>query len=311
MGNNSILCTIVSYNPGYFIKKCVEAIYNQVDEILIVDNGSIKNLALIKQFNNDSKINVIFNDKNLGIACALNKGVKYALKNKYKWILTMDQDSEATTNMIYNMLFSYNKLRQEDRKKIVSIFPSYVEKAFLKNEINIEKSVNREDNKLKQKIDIDYVHYVISEITSGNLVRCDIFNKVGYFEDKLFIDYVDHEFCLRLNKNGYKLIQIENAYLLHQLGNSSKKNLFIKKIGYTNHSYIRRYYITRNRIYVWKKYFTKFPKFILKDIYASFKEFIKIIFFENDRMLKIKMICKGIFDFLKCNYGKLNIKEKW
>jgi rhamnosyltransferase len=307
MNNNEILCTIVSYNPNNSIKKCVEAIYNQVNKILIVDNGSTKNLNLVNQFNGDPKIDIILNNKNMGIACALNKGVKYALKNKYKWILTMDQDSEATENMINNMLYSYNRLKREYKEKIVSIFPSYIEKTFLKNVSHIEKSVNKEDNELNEKIDVENIHYVISEITSGNLVRCDIFNKVGYFKDKLFIDYVDHEFCLRLNENGYKLIQVEDAYLLHQLGESSKKNLFIKKVGYTNHSYIRRYYITRNRMYIWKKYFRKFPKFILKDIYASFKEFIKIIFFESNKRLKIKMIYRGIHDYRNRIYGKLNM----
>lgn len=303
--DNLILCTIVSYNPDESIKKCVKAIYNQVNKILIVDNGSTKNLNLVKQFNDDPKINVILNNKNAGIACALNKGVKYALKNKYKWILTMDQDSEATESMINNMLYSYNKLRREYKDKIVSIFPSYIEKAFLKNKNSIKKSANKEDNELNEKIDVGNIHYVISEITSGNLVKCGIFNKVGYFEDKLFIDYVDHEFCLRLNKNGYKLIQVEDAYLLHQLGKSSKKNLFIKKVGYTNHSYIRRYYITRNRMYMWKKYFREFPKFILKDMYASFKEFIKIIFFENNKKLKIKMVSKGILDVLSNKFGEI------
>ena len=117
MNNNLILCVVVSYNPDISIKKCIKAIYNQVDEIVIVDNGSSKNSDIINLFNNDPKINVIFNDKNLGIACALNKGVKYALKNKYKWILTMDQDSEATTDMINKMLSSYNKLSQQYKGK--------------------------------------------------------------------------------------------------------------------------------------------------------------------------------------------------
>jgi rhamnosyltransferase len=303
MEGKSILCTIVSYNPDYTIKKCVKAIYNQVDEILIVDNGSTKNLDLIKQFYKDDKVNIIFNNKNLGIACALNEGIKYALKNEYKWILTMDQDSEATINMVNNMLFSYNKLIQEDRNKIVSIFPTYLEKAFLKGKVDIEKSVNKEENKLNE----ENVHYVISEITSGNLVKCDIFNKIGYFEDKLFIDYVDHEFCLRIGKNGYKLIQVNNAYLLHSLGNSKKKNFLFKKVIVTNHSYLRRYYITRNKIYVWRNYYRNFPKFVFKDITITFKEVIKLILFEDDKKLKLEMIYKGIHDYINKIYGKLNM----
>ena len=43
---------------------------------------------------------IILNKENLGIATALNIGVRKALENGYEWILTMDQDPEVDYNGI-------------------------------------------------------------------------------------------------------------------------------------------------------------------------------------------------------------------
>ena len=40
-------------------------------------------------------------------------------------------------------------------------------------------------------------------ITSGSIVRTDVFAVVGAFDDKLFIDAVDTEFCFRCRSKGY------------------------------------------------------------------------------------------------------------
>ena len=46
----------------------------------------------------------VFNSENLGIAKALNQGIEIAIKEKFEWVITMDNDSIATENMIDNML---------------------------------------------------------------------------------------------------------------------------------------------------------------------------------------------------------------
>jgi rhamnosyltransferase len=83
-------------------------------------------------------------------------------------------------------------------------------------------------------------------ITSGNLVKISVFKEVNYFEDKLFIDSVDFDFCFKLKEKGYILIEATSAKLLHSCGSAAEKRLLFFKTGYTNHNYLRRYYTTRN-----------------------------------------------------------------
>ena len=160
------------------------------------------------------------------------------------------------------------------------------------------------DDKIGIYKKIDTVVNTSTVMTSGNLLNLKAYKKVGKFEEKYFINYVDHEYCLRLKKNGFKIKVHKNSILIHKLGNMASKNFFGKKITYTNHNYIRRYYITRNRLNTISKYFFTDFVFSLKELKAIIFEWIKILLFEKDKIKKQKSIIKGIFDFIRNKYGK-------
>lgn len=150
--------------------------------------------------------------------------------------------------------------------------------------------------------------FVESVITSGNLIKADLIRNIGFFNDNLFIDYVDYDFCCRIIENDLFIMKVNNAILIHNLGDTMRKKFLWKDVEYTNHSYIRRYYISRNRFYVWNKYKHIAPNFIYNDKKESLEEIIKILLFENNKILKLKMIIKGYIDFKNNIYGKLNLQ---
>lgn len=72
-------------------------------------------------------------------------------------------------------------------------------------------------------------------ITSGTLLNLSLFQKIGGFDENLFIDAVDHEYTIKSLLTGYKIIQFPCIQLTHQIGTlvkrASIKTLFlIKKI---------------------------------------------------------------------------------
>lgn len=96
-----IIASIITYNPDIArLTFNIKAIFPQVDEIVLIDNGS-KNINNIKSliFNYKS-IDLIINENNKGIAKALNQAAEYVLKKGYKWIITLDQDSVAPENLV-------------------------------------------------------------------------------------------------------------------------------------------------------------------------------------------------------------------
>lgn len=294
MIKNSVCCVIITYNIGERFYSCYNAIANQVEKIVIVDNGSnSETISILNKLSENENTSLILNSENLGIAAALNKGVKMALEEGFQWILTMDNDSIATPNMVKIMLEQYEDF--EEDSNIVGIFPNYVDLGY--------NEQSKENNSSKSK---EY-KFVNAEITSGNLLKSEVFEKVGFFEEKLFIDMVDYEFCFRIRSKNYKLVQLSDAILYHNLGNTKVKNILGKNIYCTHHNFVRRYYITRNRFYTWNKY-KEFNFYELKkDKKAFLKELLKIIVLEEEKIKKIKMIVKGFKDYRNDIYGKINL----
>ena len=290
---SKVAAIIVSYNPDKNLLDSVNLLISQVEKIIIVDNGSIeekrKDISSIKDIDNE-RIEVIFNEENLGIATALNIGVREALKQGFNWILTMDQDSKASKDMVEKMFEVYNNIDKKERKSILSIFPNFVD----------ERIQSIEENSV-----MNTYEYVDADITSGNLVKAEVFDKVGFFDDSLFIDLVDTDFCMRLNEKNIKMIKVRDAILYHSLGESQSVKSIFGKFNTSNHSALRRYYMTRNRFYIWEKYKDLNSFTLNRDKKLFKKEFIKIILGEKDKVNKIKMVFKGYKDYKNGIRGKL------
>ena len=131
-------------------------------------------------------------------------------------------------------------------------------------------------------------------ITSGSLMNVKAYKEIGPLIDDLFIDYVDTEYCLRAQLKGYKILVNTRANLYHNLGNRQEVSFLNKKIYPTFHNPIRRYYIARNRIFMIRKYSLLFPHWLLFDIVAEAYNSFRIIFFENQRILKLQLHFKGL-----------------
>ena len=143
-------------------------------------------------------------------------------------------------------------------------------------------------------------------ITSGSLVNLKTLSAIGNFDENLFIDEVDFEFCLRAVTKGYRIIQFTHIFLHHQLGvityhRSLKSN---KSTPRTLHSPIRLYYLTRNFLYVKKKYGKRFKEDIHFKKKALLNRFKNNILYGKERWKVIRYIIRGYIDYKKNRMGK-------
>jgi len=280
----NIDAVVVLYHPDESIIENIKT-YKEVSVIYAVDNSEKYDHYLIEKLKQFENLVYINNNGNQGIAHALNVGAKLAIENGADWLLTMDQDSKFEDNGFKNMI---DYIRISNIAKTIGII-SPIHLTIGKNYI-IKESVSE----------------VITVMTSGNLLNLKAFQQVGVFKESYFIDYVDHEYCLRLNKNKYKVLVINNIILHHSLGNISVYNFFGYNIKCTNHSYLRRYYITRNRLDVIFTYINEYPKFCLNEIKSIIIEIMKIILFEQNKVLKFKYMFYGFRDFISNKFGVFN-----
>ena len=290
---NSVAAVIITYNVENDFENRVNKLKGKVDEIIVVDNGSNpETISMLKEL--EKEITIIYLEENKGIAYALNRGIKYSIDKGYDWVLTLDHDSIVTDDMIRNMLKCYESFAKELKEKVAMLVPIHVEEKEYQNSNVISN---------EEKFSKPYIE-VLTEITSGALTKAEIYKNVGLYDEKLFIDLVDHDYCLFLNKKGFKVIQVNSAVLIHNLGESVKKNILGLKMIPTNHSPLRRYYMSRNRLYIWDKYKEDFPGWVLTDKRRFMSENLKIILFEDRKIEKFKYIKKGIKDYKNNIFGE-------
>ena len=284
---NNIIAVIVTYNIGEKFKTSISMLKDHVKEIIVVDNGSCKEtLEMIKSIEGIILIELCENE---GIAYALNQGIKNALDIGCEWIITLDHDSLVDSFMIERMIEGYRNYADDD---VAMITPRHIEESQ-----RMKTNIYKDDNKI-----------VLTEITSGAMVKSKVYSGFRMYDEKLFIDLVDHEYCLALNKHGYKILQVYSAILLHNLGESINKKVLGIELTYTNHNSIRRYYMSRNRFYVWEKYKNDFPEWIKLDKKKFIREMLKVLIFEKNKLQKIVYTYKGYEDYKKNIYGKLIIR---
>lgn len=216
---------IVLYEPELNrLLENVKAINLQVDTVIIVDNAS-SNVEDVKAIlSGFSNIIFVKNQQNKGIAAALNQILDISIKNGMDWVLTLDQDSVVCENFI-NANLKYLCL-----ENVALITPNILDR----NDFH------------KELLDTHENRYINECITSGSLMNLKICNYVGRFDEKMFIDYVDFEYCYRVIKAGFKIFKNTEAILLHQLGNGEVKKIFSKKFMIANHNANRYYFIGKN-----------------------------------------------------------------
>ncbi len=288
-----IFAGIIAYNPDMDkLRDNVSAIINQVDGLILVDNGSdnieaVK--AMIEAF--DKNITFIENQDNKGVAYALNQIMKYAYKSGANWVLTLDDDSQCYHELVsmYKEFIASNQV-----EKLASITCLRKDRKYIENNssgLSAKVSKNTVIGGADQMQYSQEYSVVDTCITSGNLVLVDAWRAVKGFNNKLFIDMVDDDFCFRLRRAGYNIVRINRHGFLHELGNEIIKiKLFGREKIVFAYSPKRKYYTARNVRYMIRTY-----KLGLFNNYSSylFKRVLGTLLYEKHKLTGLSAYIKG------------------
>lgn len=89
--NDLVSITIVTYNSGRFIKRCLDSILDQTypsTEIIVIDNCSTDGTTdILEPF--EDRCRIIYNEENIGFAAAQNQAIGMSDSD---WVLTLNPD---------------------------------------------------------------------------------------------------------------------------------------------------------------------------------------------------------------------------
>jgi len=288
MNRSSTCAVIITFRPHAAVLDNLAKVRPQVGGLVVVDNGS--SLELLTPFQTaarEADFALIENGVNLGIAAALNAGVRWAKARGFQYVALFDQDSTVNEGFIKAMLAEYESHPQRDKVAIVT--PSQVER----NTGRIRVHGCAKDGG------------PVVAITSGSLMPAEIFDQCGWFEEELIIDCVDHEYCLRARSLGYTLAQCQQAVLLVAVGSTTCHQAFGLRINATHHSARRRYYMTRNRLVMVQRFWKQQPGWCYRTIRDVVQDTIKLVLVEKERWSKLRNTARGVHDAFCGRLGKV------
>jgi len=266
----------------------VSSVLRQVKKVYIVDNASSDIGEFKLKVRSDERIVLIENEKNEGVAKALNQMCDAAISDNFEWMLLLDQDSLPEEELI-------NKFsRYLEFENVAIITPRYVDD----NEPQVISSESLPDYEFLHRCD-----------TSASLIRLDIYREAGGFDEAMFIDYVDFDYCTTVEKYGYLILKDNQAILRHRLGLAQEITFFIpfgrlfgikklqKPMFTYNHSPLRTYYFVRTAKYYRYKHRDVVDKRLERK--AVFRWMILKLMFEKQRFKKLKAALQGNRDAKK------------
>lgn len=229
---NKVFILILNYKRPKETIDCLNSLKSLntkycIPHTIVVDNGSkddsieqIKNGKLkMENANPKFKITLIQNKKNLGFAGGNNVGIKYALQKGADFILLLNNDTKVYPDFLIQLIKVIKKDKNTgivgpviEHKVKNKIFYDYGGRINFK--LAKAYHINKKVYKKTKSIERDFV--------SGccMLVKREVFEKIGFFDEKYFLYLEDVDFCVRVKKAGYKIYLTPTAKIFHYGGAS-------------------------------------------------------------------------------------------
>jgi rhamnosyltransferase len=281
-----VCAVVVSFNPTADLYQNVELLRRQNCCVLVVDNSPGSNGAgVLADIQLLDGCEVIRNGRNLGIAAALNIGIRAAMSRGCSWVLLFDQDSQISEGFVEAMLRAART--SEPKGSVAIVCPRY-------RDARLGVTLPTQRNRAGE---------IVGCMTSGSLINVRAFQTLGPMEERLFIDFVDHEYCLRTRTAGWKIVEAPDAVLLHSLGRMSSHRFLGRRMTTTNHSPERRYYIHRNRMTLIWRYRRKDTEWAFGELKGWVMDSAKVLLIEDQKLAKAKYMALGFYDALRGRLG--------
>ncbi len=236
---------IVNFRSRHYLRKCLFSICENLPaenetEILIINNDEEALGSIADELQGKINLRIIELQKNVGFGRAHNAGFQ---QSRGKYVLFLNPDTMILPGALQALLNIFEK-----NKEISIVGPLLIDSAG-NVQLDCFGALHTPFSTIKRKIfkrngqqartggeifETDWI--------SGGamLVRRDIFEKVGRFDENYFMYFEDVDLCLRTKKKGSKIAVIPGALVFHESGKSFTSEREKKKHYYTSQDYYFR-----------------------------------------------------------------------
>ena len=234
----------VTYNSGSVLEPFLKCVFEQTDADLMlfaVDNASTDTTLQILNQSDDTRLISIANSKNRGVAEGNNQGIRAALDAGCESVLLVNNDTEFDATLFSSLVAG---LQRYDVGMICPKMMFYDE----------PQRIWAAGGKFQPLFGYRAVHLGADQIDTGQhdqaklvtyaptccvLIQKQVFDQIGFMDERYFVYSDDVDFMYRAMRHGIKLMYFPEALLYHKVG---------RLTGGCNSLFSHRY-CTRNRVF--------------------------------------------------------------
>ncbi len=238
---NNTCGLIVTYQPDFAVLRAtISSLALNVDEILIYDNASNTADMSMQVLDAMDNVTVFYSNENIGIAEAQNLLLTEAISRGYKFAVMSDQDTVYPAQFVGTLIKYF-----DNAPKVAVVCPGWIDKNLGEAGKYTGQYVFKQCGVLKIDHRTDRAFKIAHAISSGMVIKLGLIDKIGLMRGDLFIDWVDNEWCWRINSLGFTVLGVPSVKIEHTLGD---KTVSILGRNFVVRSSNRNYYIVRNAL---------------------------------------------------------------
>jgi GT2 family glycosyltransferase len=278
MAAPAVAIIIVNFNGGAFIDKLAASLAGVTyanRRLHLVDNassdGSGERLASLF-----SEAEIILNQRNLGLAPAINQALARCLAEGVDYVLLLNPDTTQAPDFLDRLVDAAN-----ERSLVVPKVLSAADGRLAGHAGGFDWTRGRLTN--THDGEADFASQAPFEVETGSfscmLIPAAAFRNVGLLDERLGMYYEDTDFSARARKAGYRIL-VQPASVIYHTGGSS---------GGGSGSAFMHYYATRNRPYVVRKHVST-GRFVVFGAYFLTTRLLKIVDYALHRQWRLARV---------------------
>lgn len=279
LSSSGVAAVVLAYHPSSDILSNIEAVSSQVARVYVVNNSPDAEAAsVLAPLAGRDDVELLDQPGNVGVATGFNAGIRAALAAGFDDVWIFDQDTTVTEGALDRLIRARSAVGER-----AGVFGP----ALRSNATGVIYA--RESGIGAGEVDV--------LISSGSLFSRSLLEAIGFHDQPLFIDYVDHDICLRARARGYVNYKVYDAIVDHSFGDADPVMLLGRRVYRANYSPLRHFYSTRNRIIVIRRH--GFGRWFWEDLWFTSKAWTKVLLIERGKLSKLAAAARGTWAGLR------------
>lgn len=291
---------IVTHFPDREALDSLDRVASRCARLVVVDNTPAGDAP---EFRAASRITVLRPGRNIGLAAALNRGVRAAGEAGFENIFLLDQDSRLPEGFFREMLNFEEAEEAKDSALGFCVADFRDRNSGTPARFSL---LRRSSFRLQTGREIGRrpAPGALVAITSGTLIRYSLYQRIGPFREDYFIGFVDVEYGLRAAGLGLRVALNSQLTIDHAVGHRVVKRFLGLTLKPDHEPPARKYYAARNGVRTALDYFSSRPILLPWVAGALAVNLFATLLYEERKAAKVGATLAGVFDGLTGRMGE-------